>query len=136
MSQRSTMLCILSDTKRRLEDTRNYLDRKLKKIKKDIIKSEKMKEKIFTLNCEIKQLGVYLEQFEQFEQCKQCKQEIQELICKCKELKENFEQILESDQSIIDINAQIKDYNNMIQCQNDYIQQLALQLGYSPEDYL
>lgn len=129
----SATLSILRRTKYRLEDTRNDLDRKLKKRKKDIIKSEKMKEKIFALNCKIKRLEVYLKRLELLEQCKQ---EIQELICKYKELKENFEQILESDQSIIDINGQIKDYDIMIQYQVELIQQLALQLGYSPEDYL
>ena len=126
----SATLSILSDTKRRLEDIRYRLVGKLKKRKRDIIESEQIKEKVFALNCEMTQL------WESLELLKSCKQEIQELTCKCKDLKENFEKILESDQSIIDINNQIKDYDVMIQCQNEYIQQLALQLGYSPEDYL
>ena len=117
-------LSMLYKTRSRFEDTKNDLVSKLKKRKKNIIKDEKMQEKIFALNRKIKQLQ---------KRKQKRKQRILQLICKCKELKESFAQILESDQTIIDINAQIKDYDVMIQCQDDYIQQLSIQLGYKFE---
>ena len=107
-------LSMLYKTRSRFEDTKNDLVSKLKKRKKNIIKDEKMQEKIFALNRKIKQLK---------KRKQKRKQRILQLICKCKELKESFAQKLELDQTIIDINAQIKDYDVMIQCQDDYIQQ-------------